>query len=289
MERSRRPGGDRRRAQRGRPDRRDARRPAPGRFRAPIWWSPTTPRPTARRGGAGARGPGGQPRRRPHGKGANVTAAAEAVLGAPPTRSRRRSCSATATSAPPRRAARRWSRRSRAASATWRSPRFATGSAAASGSRSASPAGRSSAAAAIERGRRSPASGRCAPRCCARRPAVRRGLRDGDRDDDRRRPGRVPAARDRAGPRASRHRRGTSAGSSTAARQLRDFARAYLSPARQVASAVVILAIDQGTTGTTCLVFDHDGADRRARLLRVRQHFPRPGLGRARRRPRSGR
>ena len=45
-----------------------------------------------------------------------------------------------------------------------------------------------------------------------------------------------------------------------------------------------ILAIDQGTTGTTCLVFD-ERAELIGRAAReFAQHFPRPGLGRARRR-----
>ena len=40
----------------------------------------------------------------------------------------------------------------------------------------------------------------------------------------------------------------------------------------------MILAIDQGTTGTTCLVFDEDGAAWSARAYReFAQHFPRPG------------
>jgi len=39
----------------------------------------------------------------------------------------------------------------------------------------------------------------------------------------------------------------------------------------------VILAIDQGTTGTTCLVFDHDGRIRGRAYSEFRQHFPRPG------------
>ena len=49
-------------------------------------------------------------------------------------------------------------------------------------------------------------------------------------------------------------------------------------------SAPMILAIDQGTTGTTCLVFDARGADRRPRLLGVRAALPAARLGRARRR-----
>jgi len=39
----------------------------------------------------------------------------------------------------------------------------------------------------------------------------------------------------------------------------------------------VILAIDQGTTGTTCLVFDGDGAVAGRAYSEFEQHFPRPG------------
>jgi len=39
----------------------------------------------------------------------------------------------------------------------------------------------------------------------------------------------------------------------------------------------LILAIDQGTTGTTCLVFDAAGAIRGRAYSEFRQHFPRPG------------
>ncbi len=39
----------------------------------------------------------------------------------------------------------------------------------------------------------------------------------------------------------------------------------------------MILAIDQGTTGTTCLVFDLDGRIRGRAYSEFRQHFPRPG------------
>jgi glycerol kinase len=39
----------------------------------------------------------------------------------------------------------------------------------------------------------------------------------------------------------------------------------------------VILAIDQGTTGTTCLVFDGEGKIRGRAYSEFRQHFPRPG------------
>src|SRR3954470_12119115 len=39
----------------------------------------------------------------------------------------------------------------------------------------------------------------------------------------------------------------------------------------------VILAIDQGTTGTTCLVFDRDGRISGRAYSEFEQHFPRPG------------
>jgi len=39
----------------------------------------------------------------------------------------------------------------------------------------------------------------------------------------------------------------------------------------------VILAIDQGTTGTTCLVFDADGGVRGRAYRELTQHFPQPG------------
>ena len=45
----------------------------------------------------------------------------------------------------------------------------------------------------------------------------------------------------------------------------------------------MILAIDQGTTGTTCLVFDREGRVAGRAYSEFEQHFPRPGLGRARR------
>ena len=45
----------------------------------------------------------------------------------------------------------------------------------------------------------------------------------------------------------------------------------------------MLLAIDQGTTGTTCLVFDLRGRAARARLPRVHPALPAAGLGRARR------
>ncbi|HEY6398457.1 MAG TPA: FGGY family carbohydrate kinase, partial [Solirubrobacteraceae bacterium] len=39
----------------------------------------------------------------------------------------------------------------------------------------------------------------------------------------------------------------------------------------------MILAIDQGTTGTTCFVFDSDGRPRGRAYSEFGQHFPRPG------------
>jgi len=39
----------------------------------------------------------------------------------------------------------------------------------------------------------------------------------------------------------------------------------------------VILAIDQGTTGTTCMVFGDDGKVAGRAYREFRQHFPRPG------------
>jgi glycerol kinase len=39
----------------------------------------------------------------------------------------------------------------------------------------------------------------------------------------------------------------------------------------------MILAIDQGTTGTTCIVFDEDGRPRGRAYSEFRQHFPQPG------------
>ncbi|MET0730141.1 MAG: FGGY family carbohydrate kinase, partial [Solirubrobacterales bacterium] len=39
----------------------------------------------------------------------------------------------------------------------------------------------------------------------------------------------------------------------------------------------MILAIDQGTTGTTCIVFDGEGRPRGRAYSEFEQHFPRPG------------
>ena len=84
-------------------------------------------------------------------------------------------------------------------------------------------------------------------------------------------------ARVRARPRAPGHRPRRSPASSTAARQLRDFAARLLRLAAREAEADVILAIDQGTTGTTCLVFDGEGRIAGRAYSEFEQHFPRPG------------
>ena len=39
----------------------------------------------------------------------------------------------------------------------------------------------------------------------------------------------------------------------------------------------MILAIDQGTTGTTCIVFDERGVVAGRAYREFEQHFPRPG------------
>ena len=39
----------------------------------------------------------------------------------------------------------------------------------------------------------------------------------------------------------------------------------------------MILAIDQGTTGSTCIVFDDDGRARGRGYSEFEQHFPQPG------------
>ena len=71
---------DRRRPQRGRPDRGDAGRPRRGLPGAPSSGSPTTPPTDGTAEVALAHGARVVSRRRPHGKGANMTAAAEAAL-----------------------------------------------------------------------------------------------------------------------------------------------------------------------------------------------------------------
>ena len=71
----------------------------------------------------------------------------------------------------------------------------------------------------------------------------------------------------------------------------RDFVRIYLSRRVRPAlgSASMILAIDQGTTGTTCLVFDERGAPGRARVPRVRAALSRSPAGSSTTPRRSGR
>ena len=54
-------------------------------------------------------------------------------------------------------------------------------------------------------------------------------------------------------------------------------------------SSAAILAIDQGTTGSTCLVVAADGRILGRAYSEFTQHFPRPGLGGARRRRDLGR
>ena len=66
-------------------------------------------------------------------------------------------------------------------------------------------------------------------------------------------------------------------------RQLRDFTRVYRLKRKRDRLRAVILAIDQGTTGSTCLVFDGEGRIAGRSYSEFQQHFPRPGLGRARR------
>src|SRR5262249_23500312 len=46
---------------------------------------------------------------------------------------------------------------------------------------------------------------------------------------------------------------------------------------RRIAARSVILAIDQGTTGTTCLVFDGEARVVGRAYSEFEQHFPRPG------------
>ena len=42
-------------------------------------------------------------------------------------------------------------------------------------------------------------------------------------------------------------------------------------------NAGYVLAIDQGTTGSTVLIFDHDGQIRGRAYSEFTQHYPRPG------------
>ena len=169
--------------------------------------------------------------------------------------------SATATSAPRRRELRPWSQRSGRRVPTSRSPPFALASAAASGSRCGSPRWAISSRCGYEAA--APISGQRAMRIEVLRAvlpfaagygmeigitvdAVRAGYRVAELELDLEhratgrtlagfRPPRPPAARLRA--RVLVAARGS----------------------RGSLDAAMILAIDQGTTGTTCLVFDHEG------------------------------
>ena len=73
------------------------------------------------------------------------------------------------------------------------------------------------------------------------------------------------------------------------ARRLRARVRCRGGRARRIGSPPMILAIDQGTTGTTCLVFDEQARLRRARLPRVHAALPAARAGWSTTRPRSGR
>src|SRR5262249_20321529 len=45
----------------------------------------------------------------------------------------------------------------------------------------------------------------------------------------------------------------------------------------RIASRPMILAIDQGTTGSTCIVFDEQGRERGRAYTEFEQYFPKPG------------
>ena len=133
-----------------------------------------------------------------------------------------------------------------------------------------------------------PISGQRAMRAAvlARRAPVRAPLRDGDRDDGRRGPRRPPGRRGRARPQPPGDRPDP-----RRLRPPRPPAARLPSPSRGRAAgagphrlAPVILAIDQGTTGTHLPRLRRGGRDRRPRLLRVRAVLPAARLGRARRR-----
>ena len=225
-------------------------------------------------------------RRRPHGKGGSMTAAAATSPRSPSWATRPPSCSATGTLAP-RLESCDAGRGGRArASATSPSAPFSRRVGGGFG------VALGFARWAIERRSRLSRRGADlrpagdARRGPPRRAALRSRLRHGDGDDDRRRAGRVhrPAS--------------TSSTSSTAPRDAasRGFAHRARSSLTSLACGgaegslgAVILAIDQGTTGTTCLVFDREGQIAGRAYSEFEQHFPQPGLGRARRRPRSGR
>ena len=98
-------------------------------------------------------------------------------------------------------------------------------------------------------------------------------------------------ARDRARPRAPGHRphaRRLPAPRPPAAR-LRPRLRGAGGADPDSLGRGLILAIDQGTTGTTCLVFDGEGRIARPRLQRVRAALPAARAGSSTTPPRSGR
>src|SRR3954467_9311112 len=79
------------------------------------------------------------------------------------------------------------------------------------------------------------------------------------------------SCRSAIGPRAER-----SAGSSTAPASFATSV-ARSGPGHPDSVQSMILAIDQGTTGTTCIVFDEQGRPRGRAYSEFEQHFPRPG------------
>src|SRR3954452_5157331 len=79
------------------------------------------------------------------------------------------------------------------------------------------------------------------------------------------------SCRSAIGPRAER-----SAGSSTAPASFATSV-ARSGPGHPDSVQSMILAIDQGTTGTTCIVFDEQGRPAGRAYREFRQHFPRPG------------
>ena len=247
----------------------------PGRARS---GSPTTPRPTPRPRSRCAHGAEVVTRGRPHGKGGERDRRAARRARRRAERARASSCSATATSASPRGGSRRWSRRSSAGDCDLAVAVFARrvggglrararlralGDPARCGSRRAG---------ADLRPARDAAPTSCAT-CCPF--AAGFGMEIG-MTSTRSAPGtgcaRSSSTSSTARPAAR------SAASPTAARQLRDF-RARRAPPRgaRIALRAVILAIDQGTTGTTCLVFDARARSPGRAYSEFEQHFPRPG------------
>src|SRR5829696_4781529 len=121
--------------------------------------------------------------------------------------------------------------------------------------------------------------------------ALRPRLRDGGRDDDRRPPRRPAPRRGRAAARPPRHRahagrlrpprpaapRRSQGGAGPRRRDHRRAASRRVAPRRPLAFRAVILGIDQGTTGTTCLALDAEARVAGRGYREHAQHFPRPG------------